>query len=231
VSPAGAGSRAAARAGRAGPAGRAGRAGGAGLAGRAAAGLALLVALVIGVLLVLASATTPGHGLENYLSELGVRGAPRAGLYRLVVLGAALGVALLAGSLRRVAPPAALALLAAAPLFGTSALVTCSPGCPLPPHGAGVTWRDLVHAGASGLALAAAAGAMLLVAAAVVDPVLRTVSVLCAVPTVAGIAVTGGMLLLRAHSVAGGLAERVTVAGALTWLVSASALMALRRVA
>lgn len=197
--------------------------------GRVAAAAALLLALATSVLLVSAAAATPGHGVGDYLSQLGVRQAPRAELYRLAVLTAALGVALLAGALRRSVPPAAVALLAAAPCFGVSALVTCSPGCPLPPHGVGVTWRDLVHAGASSLALAAAAAAMVLVAGLAADPALRSVSVACAVPTAAGIAGTGGMLLVQARSLPGGLAERVAVGGALGWLVVASALTAVRR--
>ncbi|WP_433391423.1 DUF998 domain-containing protein [Micromonospora sp. KLBMP9576] len=135
-------------------------------AARRAAAWACLACLVAGAVAVtVAVVAGPGPGPTGYVSEAGVTDSPYAPAYRGGVLALAAGVLLLAGAL----PPAlraATALLAAGSVFAlVSGVVTCSAGCPLPPFERATT-ADLVHGGASILAVAAVVFAMLATALA-----------------------------------------------------------------
>jgi hypothetical protein len=225
-------------------------------------------AALTGVLLAVAARGTPGYTADRYLSELGVDPAPRAELYRLAVLAAALTVALLGaacaaglgtpaapgtsaaprsgagpgsgagsgpwrlpgwlGSLPTVAgaPVAAAALGASAVFFLGSAGVTCSPGCPLPPHDAPAL-RDLVHAGCSAAALGLA-GLGALALAGHPDRVLAACSRVAGWLVLALVAATGAMLLVQSHGLVNGLLERAVVVVALGWALAVSGLAAVR---
>src|SRR4051812_22881612 len=89
-------------------------------------------------------------GLDRYVSEGGISGAPHAWLYRISVWLIAVALALLAP--RAGARSAALAFGLAAPAAFVSGAVSCSPGCPLPPFER-PTAGDLVHAGGTIVAL------------------------------------------------------------------------------
>ncbi|GAA0568420.1 hypothetical protein GCM10010172_60830 [Paractinoplanes ferrugineus] len=97
----------------------------------------------------------PGRWWQGYVSEAGTAGQPYAVSYRLGLGLLALGVALLGRARRH----AALLLLVAAGLAGTSSVVPCSAGCPLPPFEP-TTTADLVHTAASILGMAVLAAAM-----------------------------------------------------------------------
>jgi hypothetical protein len=182
-------------------------------------------------LAVAVSATAVGFG---YVSEAGAPGAPLSGVYRSGIFAIAVSLALLAASLRRgqsisrasgpLIRAATLALAAAAPLAGVSGVVSCTPGCPLPPYETpGAT--DLVHAAASMAALLLAAAAMTSLA---VDPGtderLRRISRVGAGLAVPLLAATGLAMLLLGRGYVSGLLERAALIAALSWLVAAGML-------
>src|SRR6266545_2753629 len=103
---------------------------------------------------------TPGLQVSGYVSELGAQGAPWARAYRAAILALGVGLALLAVAYQPVSALAATALVVAAAFATVSALVRCTPGCPLPPQVA-ATPADIVHASASIAAFVLAACAML----------------------------------------------------------------------
>ncbi|WFE27380.1 DUF998 domain-containing protein [Solwaraspora sp. WMMD791] len=100
----------------------------------------------------------PGPRLRGYVSESGVGDGGYVLAYQLGFLVLAASLLLLAGALRPV-PVAAALLVAAAVATAVSATVPCREGCPLPPHDP-VTVADLVHGGASVLAVACCVFAM-----------------------------------------------------------------------
>jgi hypothetical protein len=124
------------------------------------------VATVSGaVLVVVAVVATRRLWFGGYISEAGTASSGQAGLYRVGILGLAVGQLLLgAAFLARVRPVWIGGLLVAAGVFGVgSAGVPCSEGCPLPPHDT-PTGVDLVHAGVSIVAVAAVSLAILALA-------------------------------------------------------------------
>jgi hypothetical protein len=126
-------------------------------------GLAALAAAAGGAAVGAALAGLPDPW-AGYVSEAGVPGSPRAALYRAGLLGLSAALVLLAAALAGPARVAG-ALLLGGGLLGTlSAAVPCTPGCPLPPYQS-TTAADLLHAGASALAVAAVVLAMLALAA------------------------------------------------------------------
>jgi hypothetical protein len=197
---------------------------------RLTSGLAVLAALAAaaaGACLLLAATRTPGYGPADYLSELGATPAPAAALYRLAVLGAALGAALMAGVTRWFRLVSGL-LGVSALLFVGSASVTCTAGCPLPPYNPATTARDVFHAAISAGALGFAGLAMLALAVATADPLVGVASRIAGWLMVVLMAATGTALLVQAEGAANGLLERAVVAVALGWLLLVSALVAVR---
>jgi len=190
----------------------------------AAAGLAAVIA---GACLSVAAVRTPGYSAADYLSELGVGAAPRSALYRVAVLYAALGVGMLGGALRRVRLVSGFLLVSAA-LFVGSASVTCTPGCPLPPHNPDTTLRDVFHAGTSAGALGFAGLAMLALAARWPDRLVAAVSRVAGWLMVGLIAAAGTALLVQSAGLANGMLERAVVAVALGWLLVVSVAVAIR---
>jgi hypothetical protein len=145
---------------------------GAGLAGpvtgRVASVLALLLTAAGALLMTAAVVAIPPLWWDGFISEAGVGSPGHAATYRLGATGLAVGQAMFAVALSSVdrspVVPLAVGLLAADAAFGTvSAAVSCSPGCPLPPHET-PTARDLVHGGASILAVGLLSLAMLALA-------------------------------------------------------------------
>jgi hypothetical protein len=176
--------------------------------------------------LLIATAGTPALQVSGYVSELGARGAPWAGVYRVAILAIAVGLGLLAVVYRPVSVTAAAALTVAAGFGTVSASVPCTPGCPLPPE-PGAAPADVVHTGASTAGFVAAGVAMLILARIAAEPVAR----LCryAVVLVTGLGTPVGVgIILIGRGVFTGVLERVMMAVAIGWLVGVSALAALR---
>jgi len=175
---------------------------------------------------VVAVAATAGLVVSNlrpisgYVSEVGVPGTWTSVLFRASVLAVAVALGLLAIAVRG-APAYALGL--AALFAAVSGAVTCSPGCPLPPHER-PTVQDLVHASASVAALVLCALAMLLLAAWATDPVLRRVSRVGAGVAVPLLAVAGLAMLVVGRSTFTGVLERLALAACLGWLIATSSL-------
>src|SRR6266511_2533861 len=156
---------------------------------------------------------TPGLQVSGYVSELGAQGAPWARAYRAAILALGVGLALLAVAYQPVSALAATALVFAAAFATVSALVRCTPGCPLPPQVA-ATPADIVHASASIAAFVLAACAMLGLARVAADPVAR----LCRYAVV-----------LVGRGLFTGVLERAMMAVAIAWLIGVSVLAGLSR--
>jgi hypothetical protein len=154
---------------------------------------------------------------DGYVSEAGV-GAEASG-YLLGILGIGAGLVLAGGAVVRFLPLAA-GLLAGAGLFaGVSGSVPCSAGCPLPPYETATT-ADLVHAGASILAVGTVALAMIALALApAVDALVRRVSRLAGYVIVPLIAAAGFAILGLGRGPLTGLLERTVLVLATLWTV------------
>ena len=182
-------------------------------------------AALLGLMLTIAG--TPGLRLRGYVSELGEIGAPWAGTYRAAILALALSLALMTVAVRPLSGYAALALGGAAPLAGVSAVVRCTPGCPLPPTEKS-TPADVLHAVVSIAGFTLAACAMLVLALSTVDAVVRrlsgwtlTLMIALGVPVGVGIATVGRGVLT-------GVLERAMITVDFCWLVALSAILARR---
>jgi hypothetical protein len=169
-----------------------------------------------------AGAATPGYGAGDFLSELGVPGAPGAGAWHLglaATAGCLAGAAALGG--RRLPGgllvAAALGLVAVA--LGVARAVPCSPRCPIPPLDPAATIADAVHVGASSLGLAAIAGAAAGLAATTrAGPRWAAFSAACAVAVAVASAAFLVAVALDARP-ALGLVERGLFGVIATWLV------------
>lgn len=129
-------------------------------AARSVAGFGAATSTTAGaVAVLLAVRSGPAAGWTGYVSEAGAAGDATP-LYRAGVLGVAAGLLLLAAALPRAARVAATLLLIGAAGTVGSAVVPCTPGCPLPPFEAAGP-ADLVHGGVSIGAVAAGVFAML----------------------------------------------------------------------
>jgi hypothetical protein len=175
--------------------------------------------LVVAVPAILGLVVVNLRPVTGYVSEVGVPGTWSSVVFRLGVLGVAVALGLLAASLRG-APALVLAL--AAPFTAVSGAVTCSPGCPLPPHDR-PTAADLVHAGAVVAALALCALAMLLLAVLGTDPLLSRISRVGAGLAVPLLGAAGLAMLVVGRGTLTGVLERVALVACLGWLVAASA--------
>ncbi|MEV0459628.1 DUF998 domain-containing protein [Catellatospora methionotrophica] len=140
---------------------------------RQAAAIAAIGAVVGTAAVVYALGVLPEPWTRGYISEGGVATSPRDGLYRLGILALAGSLALLGVALRRLVPFVFAMLVTAGVFGGVSSAVSCTPGCPLPPYEPS-TPTDLVHAGASVVAVGLAVLAMGVVALISLQSVLRT---------------------------------------------------------
>jgi hypothetical protein len=186
------------------------------------------VAVLAGALMMLVALVgTPGGLLAGYVSEAGTSGQPFAVAYRGGLVLLALGVALLAGALRRLPVVGAL-LLAAAALAGTSGVVPCSRGCPLPPFEP-TTTADVAHTGASILGMATLAAAMIGVALSTeLRTAVRRLAVCAAALTVPLGGVLGLTMLLIGRGPLGASLERLLLVVAVSWLTGTCLLTVLR---
>jgi hypothetical protein len=192
-------------------------------AGRAAVAGATCV-VIGGAMVGIAVATTPEVGLADYVSEAGVRSAPHASAYRIGILVLAAALALLAAALLPVARLAAAALASAAAFTVASGSVTCSDGCPLPPFER-ATGADLVHGGASILAVAVCVGTMLLLAGGA-GPAVLTRPARVALAAAGPLSVSVGLAMLVAgHGAATGVLERALLLVIAGWLFAVGALL------
>jgi hypothetical protein len=171
----------------------------------------------------LALATRGGPGLDGYVSESGVAGAPHALLYRISLLFFVIAAGAAALALRPAASLAAFFLALAVPCLLVSSAARCSAGCPLPPFQR-PTAGDLIHAGASIAAVGLCALAMVAAAARAVDPVVRATSRWFAVPTIPVLTAMAVGLLAVGHGRFTGVVERLSLIGCLGWLVVVCAL-------
>jgi Protein of unknown function (DUF998) len=198
-------------------------------AGRArsrAAAIAAGVVTLCGVVLVAQAAAGSRRTFAGYLSELGAASQPYAERFRAGMLLLAAGVALLGTALWPITRLGA-SLLAVAAVNGVvSGSVSCSDGCPLPPYES-FTAADLVHGGASAVAVGFCALATLAVAKAVPQtPLGRTSLVSFGVVAPLVLAVGVAMLTVGGSDVTSVL-ERVTLTAALAWILLACGLLLL----
>ncbi|GIF22437.1 putative membrane protein [Actinoplanes tereljensis] len=185
---------------------------------RLAALAALAVTAGAGVMLCTLVAE-PGSWWQGYVSEAGAAGRPYAMVYRLGLVLLALGVALLSRAVRR----AGLLLLVAAVLAGTSGVVPCSAGCPLPPYEP-TTPTDVIHTAVSILGMAVLAAAMAKTWRAAAGPALRRLTAAALTLTLPLGAALGLTMLLAGRGTAGALLERVLLGVAATWLIGTALL-------
>ena len=199
---------------------------------RAFAFASFAASLVGAGLMAAAAATTP---LGGYVSEAGAGSSGHATTYRLGAAGLALGQALFALALSYspasrwvwAVPlvPLTVSLVALDAVFGgVSAVVSCSPGCPLPPHETS-TARDLVHGGASILAVGLLSLALLGVAVFWPPGPLVRPSRIAAAIVVPLVAASGLAILIVGRGYLTGLLERAVLVAAVGWTLVACALL------
>jgi hypothetical protein len=182
-----------------------------------AAGAALTITAVVAI---------PPLWWNGFISEAGVGSSGSAMTYRLGAAGLAFGQALFAAALSSVdrspVVPLAVGLLAADAAFGTvSAAVPCSPGCPLPPHET-PTARDLVHGGASILAVGLLSLAILALALLGRDGPVVGPSRIAAVVVAPLVVLDGLAILVLGRGPVTSLLERVVLLGAVAWTLVVS---------
>ena len=180
-------------------------------------------AVLIGALTMLAGLiAAPGPWTRGYVSEAGTTGMPLAGAYRCGLVGLAVGVALLGRVLGRDSRPVATLLGLAAVLAGTSGVVPCTSGCPLPPYEP-TTVADVSHTIASVIGMVLLAGAMALVALSTpfgpVQRRLATTAVTVIVPLGAAL---GLSMLLAGRGPLSATLERVALVVAVSWFIGTS---------
>jgi len=177
---------------------------------------------VVGAGLVVASVVaTRRLWFGGYVSEAGVAAEPQASTYRWGILGLALGLLLLAVALVRVLPLTAV-LLAGSGLFAAlSGSVSCSTGCPLPPYES-ATAADLVHGGASILAVGAATLAIAALAVTSEDTPVRRLSRLTFWIVGPLVVAVGLAMLVLGRGQLTGLLERAILLTATAWTLVAA---------
>jgi hypothetical protein len=182
------------------------------------------VAVLAGALTMLAGlVAVPGPWTQGYVSEAGTAGMPLATAYRWGLVALAVGVALLGLALRGGSRPVAVLLGLAGLLAGTSGVVPCTDGCPLPPYEQ-TTVADVAHTVASVIGMVVLAGAMALVAlAAPYGRVLRRLAAGCVAIIVPLGAVLGLTMLLSGRGALSAALERGALVVAVTWLVGTAA--------
>lgn len=191
---------------------------------RWAAGLAVAGAVAGTAAVMYALGVLPEPWTRGYISEGGVASSPRDGIYRAGILALAGSLALLGLALRRLVPFVC-AMLVTASVFGAaSAAVSCTPGCPLPPYEPS-TPADLVHAGASVVAVGLAVLAMAVVALIALQPVLRgTARVFSAVTLPLALLLVVGLLAIG-RGLFTSVLERVALVPLVVWVVVTGVLL------
>ena len=182
-------------------------------------------AIVFGV----SVAATQGWTYAGFISEAGVPGSPGAGGYRLGIVVVAAGLVLLGLALRHTLPIAAGLLAFSGVLASAASAVSCSPGCPLPPHEV-PTLADMVHATASVTAVLACVAAMGVIAWESVAPGVRMLSRAWLVPTLPLFLLAASSLLIVGRGRLTGTSERALLLVIAAWAVSLAGTLALRPV-
>jgi hypothetical protein len=193
---------------------------------RSAAGLAAAATTIGGGAVIVALGVLPHPWSQGYVSEGGVATSPRAWLYVLGIISLAAGLALLGLALRRFAPFVCGLLLTAGAFGSLSGVVSCTPGCPLPPYEQS-TPTDVVHAGASVAAVGLAVLAMLCVAYYATHSALRGAArVVFAVSAPLMVLLAVGLLAVG-RGMFTSVLERVALATVLVWMLATAAVLAL----
>ncbi|BCY09942.1 DUF998 domain-containing protein [Actinoplanes sp. L3-i22] len=185
---------------------------------RLAAAAGLVVTAGAGVML-FALVAGPGPWWRGYVSEAGAAGHPYAVVYRLGLVLLAAGVALL-GRARPVIGPL---LLVTAGLAGTSGVVACSAGCPLPPFEP-TTPTDVVHAAASVLGMLVLAAAMAVTWWTAGWAVTRRLTAAALALTVPLGGALGLMMLFAGRGATSAVLERILLVIGVSWLVGTAAI-------
>lgn len=196
------------------------------LLSRITASAAVVLTLSGGAAVVLAVAALPAPWAGGYVSEAGVAGQPDATRYLLGVLGVSVGLVLLGVAVGGRTRLAGVLLAIAGGLGGVSGTLRCSPGCPLPPYEPS-TAADLVHAGASVLAVAAVFFAMLCVAVSGTPRVSRCARVALVLVTPLVFAL-GVALLALGRRTPTSILERATLTTLYLWVTATAVLVATR---
>jgi Protein of unknown function (DUF998) len=190
---------------------------------RIAAGLAAVSTLIGAGLAVAAVVATRPLWFGGYVSEAGT--GPHAASYRLGIIGLGVGLVLLGVALVSTLPAVTVLLAGGGLLAGLSGSVSCSKGCPLPPYES-PTFADLVHAGASILAVGAVVLAMLAIAVQAADPMLRRICVVALCVVVPLLATMGVAMLAVGRGQLTGLLERSVLTLAIGWALTMCARLA-----
>jgi hypothetical protein len=197
--------------------------------------------------LITAVVARSGAWWQGYVSEAGTNGQPFAVAYRMGLVLIACGAALVGLALRPMGrkPPGyermpapwvqrlldgtitASALAGAAVLAGTSGVVPCSEGCPLPPYEP-TTTADVVHGAASVLGMLALAVAMAAIGLADSRTAARRLAIGALALTVPIGATLGLLMLIVGRSTFGAVLERLMLAVGIGWLIATALLTALR---
>lgn len=179
------------------------------------------------VAVVVAVAAGPGPGLTGYVSEAGIADSGYAPTYRIGVFALSAALLLLAVALAAAARPAAVLLAAGSFCTMLSGAVTCSDGCPLPPFERATT-ADLVHGGASVVAVASVVFAMLaVVLCSAAGPLLRRVAAVGALVALPLAAAVGLAMLVVGRGATVGVLERLLLAEIVGWGLATAALLTL----
>ncbi|GAA1376260.1 hypothetical protein GCM10009661_44120 [Catellatospora chokoriensis] len=188
------------------------------------AGCAVVFAVAGTAAVMYALGVLPEPWTHGYISEGGVATSPRDGIYRTGILALAGSLALLGAALRRLVP-FVFAMLVTAGVFGAlSSAVSCTPGCPLPPYEPS-TAQDLVHAGASVLAVGLAVVTMGAVALIALPPALRrTARVFSAVTFPLALLLVIGLLAIG-RGLFTSVLERVALVPVVGWVVVTGVLL------
>ncbi|MBV1853495.1 DUF998 domain-containing protein [Catellatospora tritici] len=195
---------------------------------RRAAGGAVAACVVGTAAVMYGLGVLPEPWLRGYISEGGVASSPRHWVYRTGIVLVAASLVLLGAALRRLVPYVCAVLVTAGGFGAVSAAVSCTPGCPLPPYERS-TPTDLVHAGASMVAVGLAMVAMGGVAAISLQPALRrTARVFFAVSLPLMAALVFGLLALG-RGLFTSVLERVALVPPVGWVAATGLLVLLDR--
>jgi len=161
-------------------------------------------------------------GFPVFVSESATRVAPGAVQFRAGLWAVTVGILLLSFAVRRSDALAAMVLaFLAAPAAFTSGLITCTPGCPLPPYSA-TTNGNLLHAGASIVSLAALGLTIMLISFRQPTTVLGQVARLAQPYAVLLLSATAVALVVLGHQPLTGVLERASLAVVFGWLLVTS---------
>lgn len=168
---------------------------------------------------------TPDFTAADFLSGLGAEAAPAASAYRLALAAAALSAALLGISLQLAhSQVGALGyLLAAASLLGTSSLLPCDTGCPIPVVESEGGVVNSLHFFITAAAFLLLVIAMQRLTTCCPDRFLQRLSFVAMAAVGALMAVLAVLLLFATHSVLSASVERLVLTGAFGWLLLSAA--------